>query len=253
MTDRVHPSAKPTATATAANPSFPATKGQLYGATRPTYRPQSTHRRSSRSCCCTLCFWLILILLFLLILLGAAGTVLYYLYRPHRPSFSVTSLKLTSLKLSPSSSALTSNFDLTLSATNPNNKIVFFYQPTSVSILAGDVDVGDGTIPAFEHVEKNTTLLEALVSKSGEVVEGDAGTMLKESLKSKSGLALKVKMETKVEAKMSVFKTPRVGIRVLCDGIDVALPAGEKPATASTTDAKCEVDVRFKVWKWTLG
>lgn len=56
-----------------------------------------------------------------------------------------------------------------------------------------------------------------------------------------------MKMETKVEAKMWVFKTPRVGINVLCDGIDVA---GEKVTTA---DEKCAVDVRFKVWKWTLG
>lgn len=218
--DKVHPSAK--SSTTTANPSFPATKAQLYGSTRPAYRPRPHHRRSSSSCCCTLCFWLILILLFVLILLGAAGAALYFLYRPQRPSFSVTSMKLTS-----------SEFDLTLSATNPNSKITFSYAPISVSVLDGDVDVGDGAIPSFEHGEKNTTLLSASVARS---------------VKSKSG-SLKVKLETKVEAKMGMFKTPHVGIGVLCDGIE----AGEKPATASTADAKCEVDVRFKVWKWTLG
>jgi hypothetical protein len=50
-----------------------------------------------------------------------------------------------------------------------------------------------------------------------------------------------------VEAKMWVFKTPRVGISVLCDNIDVT---GEKVTAAGE---KCEVDVTFKVWKWTLG
>ena len=69
----------------------------------------------------------------------------------------------------------------------------------------------------------------------------------RKSVKRKS-LDLKMKMETKVEAKMWVFKTPRVGINVLCDGIDVA---GEKVTTPA--DEKCAVDVRFKVWKWTLG
>lgn len=86
----------------------------------------------------------------------------------------------------------------------------------------------------------NTTLLKASVARS---------------VKSKSAESeLKVKLETKVEAKAGMFKTPHVGIGVLCDGIDVALPAGDKLATAaSTADAKCQVDVRFKVWKWTLG
>ncbi|CAL5195630.1 unnamed protein product [Lathyrus oleraceus] len=226
MTDKnlIHPQARSTTNggAAAAKPSFPATKAQLYGATRPTYRPQTYHRpRSNRNWCCTICCWLILILIFILILLGAAGTVVYLLYHPQRPSFSVSSLKLTS-----------SEFDLTLSTTNPNDKITFSYQPISVSLLAGELDVGDGVIPSFEHATKNTTMLKALVERR--------------SVKKKS-LELKMKMETKVEAKMWVFKTPRVGISVLCDGIDVA---GEKAATA---DEKCAVDVRFKVWKWTLG
>ncbi|XP_061370350.1 NDR1/HIN1-like protein 2 [Gastrolobium bilobum] len=256
MTDRVHPSAKSTANggaaAAAANPSFPATKAQLYGATRPTYRPQPNHRRSQRGCCCTLCFWLTLIFLFLLLLLGVAVTAVYFLYHPHRPSFSVTSLKLSYLNLT-SSSTLNSKFDLTLSATNPNNKIVFSYLTTSVSILSGDVNVGDGAIPSFEHAEKNTTVLKASVENSMQAPENDALTQLKASLKSKNELTLKVNLETKVEAKMGPLKTPPVGIRVLCDGIAVTLPAGKKPATASTTNSECQVDMRFKVWKWTVG
>ncbi|KAE8667124.1 hypothetical protein F3Y22_tig00112443pilonHSYRG00051 [Hibiscus syriacus] len=42
MTDRVYPSSKqPANGADAANPSFPATKAQRYGAARPLYRPQT--------------------------------------------------------------------------------------------------------------------------------------------------------------------------------------------------------------------
>ncbi|CAJ2663631.1 unnamed protein product [Trifolium pratense] len=222
--NHIHPQAKSTPNGGAATvkPSFPATKAQIYGATRPTYRPQTHHRRrSNRNWCCTICCWLLLILIFILILLGVAGTVVYLLYHPQRPSFSVTSLKLTS-----------SEFDFTLSTTNPNDKITFSYQPISISLLAGGLDIGDGVIPSFDHGTKNTTMLKASVERK--------------SIKRKS-LELKMKMETKVEAKMWVFKTPRVGISVLCDGIDVS---GEKVTAAGE---KCEVDVRFKVWKWTLG
>ncbi|XP_027342387.1 NDR1/HIN1-like protein 13 [Abrus precatorius] len=254
MTDRVYPSAKPAASGNgaAANPSFPATKAQLYGATRPTYRPQPHHRRRSRRrCCCTLFFWLILIILVLLLIIGVAGTVFYLLYRPHRPSFTVTSLKLSYLNLT-SSSTLSSKFDLNVTATNPNKKILFAYDPTSISILSGHVDIGDGTIPSFLHGKKNTTLLKASILSSGQALASDDASRLKSSMKSKSGLALNVNLETKVKAKMGSFKTPKVGIRVSCDGIKVTLPAGKKPATASTSNAKCQVDVRFKIWKWTV-
>ncbi|KAK2353087.1 NDR1/HIN1 protein [Trifolium repens] len=154
-------------------------------------------------------------------LLGVAVTVVYLFYHLQHPSFSVTSLKLTS-----------SEFDLTLSTTNPNDKITFSYQPISVSLLAGGLDIGNGVIPSFEHGTKNTTMLKVLVERK--IVE-------------RKSLELKMKMESKVEAKMWVFNTPRVRISVLCDHIDVA---GEKVTAAGE---KCEVDVRFKVWKWTLG
>jgi hypothetical protein len=124
---------------------------KIYGTTRPTYFPLTHHqRRSDRNWCCTICCWLILIL----ILLGVVGTVVCLLYHPQRPSFSVTSLKLTS-----------SEFDLTLSTTNPNDKITFSYQPISVSLLAGGLDIGDGVIPSFEHGMKNTTMLKVLVER----------------------------------------------------------------------------------------
>ncbi|KAL1345099.1 hypothetical protein HN51_018888 [Arachis hypogaea] len=256
MTDRVYPSAKPAANggaAAGANPAFPATKAQLYGATRPTYRPQPLHhRRSRRSCCCRFCFWLILIVLILLLLIGIAGVVVYVLYRPHRPDFTVTSLTLSYLNLT-ASSTLSSKFAISVTATNPNKHISFSYDPTSVSILSGDIDVGDGTVPAFDHGKKNTTVLKTTISSSGQALQSDDAAKLKSSMKSKSGLPLQVKLETKVKAVMGNLKTPKVRIRVSCEGIKATLPSGKKPATASTSNAKCNVDVRFKIWKWTVG
>ncbi|KAL2332277.1 hypothetical protein Fmac_019858 [Flemingia macrophylla] len=249
MADRVYPSAKP-----AANPSFPATKAQLYGATRPTYRPQPHHhhrRRSRRGCCCRLCFWVILSVLVVLLLAGVAGTVFYLLYRPHRPTFAVSSLKLSYLNLS-SSSTLSSRFDLTVSATNPNKNILFAYDPTAVTLLSGGVDVGDGTVPAFRHPKRNTTLIKTSIVAAGHALSGGDASALKASMKSSKGLALNVDLETKVKAKMGNLNTPKVGIRVSCDGIRVTLPAGKKAATASTSNAHCHVDVRFKIWKWTV-
>lgn len=84
-------------------------------------------------------------------------------------------------------------------------------------------------------------------------MQSDTVAELKRSTKGKSEVALKVKLETKVEAQMGVLQTPAVGITVVCDGIAVSLSDGEKPASASVENTACEVDVRFKVWKWTVG
>lgn len=254
MTDRVYPSSKPTAngTAPAANGAFPATKAQLYGATRPAYRPQPhPRRRQGRSCCCSLCIWLTLFLLLLILLVAIAGAIVYVLYRPHRPSFSVTSLKLSYLNVT-SSSTINSKFDLNITAQNPNKKLVFIYNPMTISILSNDIDIGDGSIPSFVHGKKNTTLLKATITSSGKELDSPSVTTLKTQMKSKNGLPLQIKLDTKVKVKMGGLKTPKVGIRVSCDGITATTPSGKTAVIASTSHAKCKVDTRIKIWKWTF-
>lgn len=248
MADRVYPSAKPAGNG-AGNPSFPATKAQLYSNARPAYRPQPRHRRRSR--CCSCCLWLTVAFLVLLLLVGLAGVVFYVVYRPQRPSFSVTSLKLSYLNLT-SSSQLNSRFDLGVTARNPNKKLVFSYNPIAISIYSGDVDIGDGVIPAFVHGKKNTTLLKAQIGSNRKALDSAAATSLKASMRSRNGLPLKVRLDTKVKAKVGGLKSPKIRVRVNCDGIRVTLPTGKTAATAATSKAKCKVDVRVKIWKWTF-
>ena len=252
MTDRVYPSAKPTngAAALVGNPSFPATKAQLYNASRPAYRPQPP-RRSRRSCFCACCLWTTLTVLLLLLLAAVAGAVLWVLYRPHRPNFTLSSLQISQFNLT-SSSKLTSKFNLTIVARNPNKKLKFFYDPIGVSITASGVPLGDGSIPAFVHFTKNTTTLRTIISSTGESVDSTQISILKSDLKNKKSLPLKIQLDTKVRVKIGGFKTKKVRVRVRCDGVNAAVPTGKTPSTASTANAKCKVDLRIKIWKWTF-
>lgn len=250
MADRVYPSAKPAGNGAATNPTFPATKAQLYSNTRPAYRPQPIRRRRSRLCSC--CLWLTLLIILLLVLIAATSAVFYVLYRPQRPSFSVTSLKLSNLNLT-SSNRLNSKFDIAIDARNPNKKLVYVYNPAAIAIYSGDVDIGDGVIPSFVHGKKNTTVLKTKITSSGKEVDSSAASELRKGLKSKNGLPLKIKLDTKVKVKAGGWlKTPKIGIRVSCDGIRATPPAGKTAATVSTSKAKCKVDVRIKIWKWTF-
>ncbi|XP_041018811.1 NDR1/HIN1-like protein 6 [Juglans microcarpa x Juglans regia] len=254
MTDRVYPSSKPATNgaAPAPNGTFPATKSQLYGATRPAYRPQPHHRRRhGRSCWCSCCLWLTLTFLFLILLVAIAGAIFYVVYRPHRPSFSVTSLKVSYLNVT-SSSTLNSRFDLSIGAKNPNKKLVYTYDPIAISILSNDIDIGEGTVPSFVHGKKNTTLLKSAITSSGRQLDSDSASTLKTDVKSKNSLSLKIELDTKVKAKMGGFNSPKIGIRVACDGIKATVPTGKTAVTGSTSNSKCEVDIRIKIWKWTF-
>ncbi|XP_031101035.1 NDR1/HIN1-like protein 13 [Ipomoea triloba] len=256
MADRVYPgpASKPAtngADAAAgggggANPAFPATKAQLYNATRPVYRPQPSPRRHKRSFCCSCCLWTTFLVITLIILAAIAGGIFYVLYRPERPTFAVNSLHLSQFNLS--ATTLTSKLNISVSARNPNKKITYFYDPITISTFSGDIPVGTGSFPAFEHGTKNTTNLKATISTSKQTL--DAGDISK--LKSKKTLPLTLKLETKVKVKVGGLKTKKVGIRVTCDGIRVSVPAGKSLSKATTSNVDCKVDLRIKIWKWTL-
>ncbi|XP_073134154.1 NDR1/HIN1-like protein 13 [Henckelia pumila] len=258
MAERVYPSAKPAANGAAtgsatngtAAPTFPTNKAQLYNATRPAYRPQPPPRRSKRSICCACCLWTTVAILILLLLAGIAGVVFYVIYRPHRPSFSVTSLQLSKFNLT--DTTVTAAFNFTLVARNPNKKITFFYDPISVEILSGDISIGSGSFPAFTHGTENTTNLRSVISSSAAPIpDGTDISPLKSSLKNKN-LPLKIQLDSKVKAKVGKLKTKKLNIRVVCDGIKVAPPSGNSTAAATTSKVKCKVDPRVKIIKWTV-
>ncbi|KAF9614184.1 hypothetical protein IFM89_015692 [Coptis chinensis] len=272
MTERVYPSAKPninpppqtlngtTNNTATTNPSFPATKAQLYGASRPQYRPQPKPRRSRRGCCCCVFLWLILLIIALVLLLAIAGAVFWVLYHPQRPSFSIQTLRITQFNITTpkgsTSPTLNSKLDLSVTTRNPNKKLLFIYNPITVSMFSNGVDVGDGSFVGFVHGTKNTTSLKALVSSTGKDLDSDAVKSLNTDLKKKNALPLVIKLETKVKVKFGSFKTEKVRIKVVCQGIEVSVPKGKSsPSVMKSTaggDSKCKVKLQFKIWRWTF-
>ncbi|KAJ7966428.1 Late embryogenesis abundant protein [Quillaja saponaria] len=270
MTDRVYPSSKPTTNGTngtapppavtaATNTSTAANKSHLNNPTRQPYRPQSQYhrrRRSNRSLCCCFCFWTILILLALALLASIVGAALYILYHPHRPQFSITNLRIAKLNLtiSPdSSSHLSSLFNLTLIAKNPNNHLIFYYDPFTVTSLSNSVQIGNGSLPAFVSDKKNETSFRAIILSDSRDLDTDSVTSLRPDLKKTKGFPIKIQMDTRVKLKMEWLKLKKVGIRVTCEGIKGFVPKGKSPSVASVSDTKCKVDLRIKIWKFTFS
>ncbi|TYI24342.1 hypothetical protein ES332_A06G227400v1 [Gossypium tomentosum] len=239
MKDTVFPSSKQaTNGGGAAKTTFPATKSQLYGATRPLYRPQPKPHRYRRSCCCSCCIWTTVTTLILLLLAGVSAAILTLIYSPHRPTFRVSSLRVSTLKIT-SSSKLITNITLNVNAKNPNKELIYIYDPIAISLTTkNDVVIAKGSF--------------ATINGGNQELDDSSAGELRVALKNKKGLPLKMKLDTKVKAKIGGLKTPKVGIRVICEGIKVSAPKGKYPSKASISNAKCNVDLRVKVWRWTL-
>lgn len=229
-----------------AAPTFPATKAQTYA--RPMYRPTppKPRRRSRRGCCCACFLWSTLFILAIIFLAAIVGGIFYVIYRPRRPSFSVTTLRLAAFNIS-TSGQLTSRLDITVSARNPNKKMAYLYDPVDISVTSSGASIGDGSFPAFDSVAKNTTTLKATVSSGS----GTLDTSTAADLKKKSSIPLEIGLETKAGVKVGGLKTKKIGVRVECSGIDVPVPKGKGPPSAPTSsNADCKAQLRIKIWKW---
>lgn len=276
MTDRVYPSAKPNGTVTSAGgggatngtatggnpPQFPPIKAQLYNpATRHPYRPnpaihaRHNHRRCScRRCFCMCCFWSVLIFLILILLAAIVGAAFYVLYRPHRPAFSVSSLKISQFNLtttpSDDTTRLTTKLNLTVSLKNPNKKITFYYNPITINLFSGEVLLANGTSSNFTSTPNDVDIIHSTLSMASQLLDADSVTALKSDLKRKNGLPMKIEMETKVKVKLEKLNSKKIGIKITCVGIHGLIPKGKAPAIATTAKAKCKVDLQIKIWKF---
>ncbi|KAI0491950.1 hypothetical protein KFK09_026213 [Dendrobium nobile] len=227
MADKVYHPAKPNPP-----PPFSASKGQPFN--RPIYRPQPPPPTSKlRGCFCSV----ILAVLSLILLAAIAGGIFYAIYRPHSPTFSISSLHLSALNTT-SSTHLTSLLDITVTARNPNRRIAYHYDQISVSISSNGVGIGEGSFPGFVHSAKNTTVLSSSASTAPDL--------------KKATVPLELYMETKAVIKVGSLKTKKVDMKISCDGIEIAAPKGKKAPPALTLDTSCKVKFRMKVWKWTV-
>ncbi|XP_073311330.1 NDR1/HIN1-like protein 6 [Primulina huaijiensis] len=207
---------------------------------------QQRRNRTSRRCCCSCCLWITIIIVFVLFLAAVAvtGGILYALYRPHRPTFSVTSLKLSEFNLT--DTTLTSTFNLTLTARNPNKKITLVYDEISVKILSGDIGIGEGYFTGFVHGRENVTTLKIKVaSSSNSIIDGADIFMLKSIVKN-GDLPVKIQLDTKFN-KFGKVKAKTLRMRVTCDGINISVPTNKTATFGRISKARCHVDLRFKV------
>lgn len=198
---------------------------------RPIYRPQQggAKRRRGRSCpfsCCCCFFWAVLVILLLAFIAAVVGGAFYLLYRPHRPAFTLSVARVSKLSLSSSATAptLTDAIDFTVTARNPNKKLVYFYDDFTVTAAtaANAVPLGEANVPGFAHEAGGISVINGTVSASALTVDPAAASS---DIKKSGSFPITLDLETKAGVKVGGLKTKKIGIQVHCDDIKVTAPA----------------------------
>ncbi|KAJ8568370.1 hypothetical protein K7X08_027903 [Anisodus acutangulus] len=246
MADRVHPRDSPPAssnnsgevgTGTPAKPVPPpgtyvvqVPKDQIYRYPPPgnSRRYEALTKRKPRRSCCRRCVCnTFSLLLILIIALSITAGVLYLVFRPESPKYTISDVAIRNFNLM-SSSPVSPEFDVTIRAENRNNKIgVYYWKGISVTVVYSGINLCNGKLPAFYQSTNNVTVFQTPLKGSNVML----GTAIKTALRNeqKQGkVPFTVNIKAPVKVKVGAVKTWEITVKVKCDITVNALTAKSK-------------------------
>ncbi|KAL3613417.1 hypothetical protein CASFOL_042680 [Castilleja foliolosa] len=115
--------------------------------------------KKRKSCCKKCLCWTISLLLLLILLLGITAAIIYFVFQPKIPKYSVDSMRISQFNLG-SDNSLTATFNVNITARNPNKRIGIYYENGSrLSVLYRGTRLCEGSLPRFYQGHRNTTVL----------------------------------------------------------------------------------------------
>ncbi|OAY57270.1 NDR1/HIN1-like protein 6 [Manihot esculenta] len=168
-----------------------------------------------RSCCCRCLCWTLSIVLLLIVIIGVVAGILYLVFRPKLPDYSVDRLRITQFNLS-SDSSLSAAFDVTITAKNPNKKIGIYYEGGShISVWYTGTKLCEGSLPKFYQGHRNTTVL--IVPLAGQTQDANGLlTSLQQQQQENGIVPLNLRVKQPVRIKLGKLKLMKVKFWVKC-------------------------------------
>ncbi|XP_068487428.1 NDR1/HIN1-like protein 6 [Phaseolus vulgaris] len=172
--------------------------------------------KKRRSCCCRFFCWLISILLILIVAIAITVGILYLVFRPKVPKYSVDELRVTQFDTSDNNS-LSATFNLTITARNPNKKIGIYYEGGShISSWYEDTKLCEGSLPKFYQGHRNTTVLSIPLTGQTQDATG-LQSSLQQQLQETGNVPLNLKVNQPVRIKLGKLKLFTIKFRIRCN------------------------------------
>ncbi|KAL2557334.1 Late embryogenesis abundant (LEA) hydroxyproline-rich glycoprotein family [Forsythia ovata] len=179
-------------------------------------------KKNRRSCCRRCCCFTLGLLLLLIVVAGVAAGVLYLVFRPESPRYTIDRIRIKGFNLT-AATPISPGFDVSIRANNPNNKIgIYYLKDGAANVFYNDVKLCDGVLPAFYQPKNNITVFQTALKGSNIVLAHAVKTELLNAQK-KATLPFVVRVKTPVKIKVGSIKTWEITVKVKCDVIVDAL------------------------------
>ncbi|KAL2325242.1 hypothetical protein Fmac_024300 [Flemingia macrophylla] len=166
------------------------------------------------SCFCKCICWTISLLVLLLIIIVASVGILYLVFKPKLPDYSVDTLSISDLRLNFDMS-LYAKFDVRITANNPNKKIGIFYEKGGrLSVWYTNTRLCEGSLPQFYQGHQNKTMLN--VSLTGQVQSGSTLMTALQQQQQTGRVPLDLKVHAPVSIKLGRLKLRKVSVLGEC-------------------------------------
>ncbi|KAI8020138.1 NDR1/HIN1-like protein 6 [Camellia lanceoleosa] len=151
-----------------------------------------------RSCCCKCFCWTTLLLFLIIIIIGIIAAIVYFVFQPKIPKYSVDSLQITQFSLNGVS--LDATFNVNITATNPNKKIGVYYENGSkITVLYTGTELCQGSLPVFYQGHRNTTVMD--VALTGQTQNA---TVMLQSLQADQQAGLGIPLDLRVRVPVRI-------------------------------------------------
>ncbi|XP_027364579.1 NDR1/HIN1-like protein 6 [Abrus precatorius] len=167
-----------------------------------------------RSCFCRCICWTLCLLVLVLIILAASIGILYLVFKPKLPNYSVDTLRISDLRLNFDLS-LYARFDVEITANNPNKKIGIYYEKGGMlSVWYTNTRLCEGSLPKFYQGHQNKTMLN--VSLTGQVQSGSTLMNALQQQQQTGRIPLNLKVHAPIAIKLGRLKLRKVKVLGEC-------------------------------------
>lgn len=168
----------------------------------------------TRSCFCRCLCWTICLLVVLLLVVGAAAAILYAIFQPKLPKYSMQKLRVTDLRLN-IDLTLYAKFEVQITANNLNKRIGIYYEKGGwLAVWYENDKLCQGSLPVFYQGHKNITQLN--VSLSGKTKSGKTLMNALQEQQQTGQIPLSLNVDAPIAVKLGRLKLRKVRILVKC-------------------------------------
>lgn len=173
------------------------------------------------------------------IIVGTSFFIVWLVLRPRLPELRIDSLSVSNLNYS--TNLFSADFQIGITARNPNSKITLVYESVDANVYFQNVRLSETTLPPFSQTKKNETSIRASAAAVSTYVSGDLVSSMNGQRSKKGNVNFNVRMFMALRLKAGVWFARRRFLKAFCGDLSVGVSSNSSHGTLIGGPRQCNV------------